>query len=65
MLGAHQSRRLPLTKEGIDEAVPDAATWPDEPASLSAGGKAERGAHDAHHHVAHRDVHQQQVNRRP
>lgn len=54
-----------LTKAGVDESVPTAAAATQQPATSDAGRKAERGAEEAHQHVAHADIQQQHVHRRP
>lgn len=54
-----------LTKEGVGEAVPPAAVLSNEPAAAQAGGEAEGGPEDAHEHVAHADVQQDEVDGGP
>lgn len=56
---------LVLTKQGVGEAVPHAALFSYEPASLRAGREAERGAQYAHQQVADGNVNQEQVDGRP
>lgn len=56
---------LDLTKAGVDEAVPVAATAPQQPLSTNTGGEAESGAEQTHQHVTDADVQQQHVHRRP
>lgn len=54
-----------LTKEGVGEPVPLAAVLAYEPSAVQAGGEAEGGPEHAHEEVAHADVQQDQINRRP
>lgn len=56
--------RLGLTKAGVDEAVPAAAGATQQPLAADAGRKAERGAEQAHQHVAHADIEEHHVDRR-
>lgn len=52
-----------LTKAGVDEAVPAAASGTQEPLSTNTGGETESGAEQTHQHVAHTDVQEQHVDR--
>lgn len=54
-----------LTKAGVDEAVPAAATAPQQPPPANTGGETESGSEQTHQHVADTDVQQHHVHRRP